>query len=92
VTQAGALRWWMEPFHGSQIKVNSILLYKPNTLKGLHLSAMGNTHRENGGQKHVSNTQVFNPITMKNRQALSAIFLSVTIIIPCLVKRYIIND
>jgi len=26
---------------------------------------MGNTHRENGGQKHVSNTQGFKPIAMK---------------------------
>ncbi|MES2108640.1 MAG: hypothetical protein V4577_07835, partial [Bacteroidota bacterium] len=32
VTQGGALRWQMEPFQGSQIKVNPILLHKPNTL------------------------------------------------------------
>jgi len=64
VTQGGALRWWMEPFQGSQIKVNPILLYKPNTLKGLHLSAMGNTHHENGEQKHVSNAQGFKPIAI----------------------------
>jgi hypothetical protein len=29
------------------------------------MSAMGNTHRQKNGQKHVANTQGFKPIAMK---------------------------
>jgi len=30
---------------------------------------MGNTHRENGGRKHVSNTQGFNPWNKDERDS-----------------------
>ena len=32
---------------------------------GLNIPAIGNTHRENGAQKHVTNTQGLKPIAMK---------------------------
>ncbi len=43
LTQGVTLRWQMEPLQGSQIKLNLILQDKPNTPKGLHMLAMGNT-------------------------------------------------
>ncbi len=57
ITQGDALRWRMYPFQGKNRQVEPGF----HTLKGLHLSAMGNTHREDGGQNHVSNTQGLNP-------------------------------
>jgi len=57
--------------------------------KGINMSAQGIALRH---QDRFRIRSFFDPITMKNRQVLRATFQSVTIIIPCLAKRYILND
>jgi hypothetical protein len=44
VSQGVALRWLIYPLRGKKTQVEP----KANTPKGLCMSAMGNTHRENG--------------------------------------------